>query len=576
MLEGKQLKERSSRIINLKVTGKLIVSYLLISCILIGLSIFAFFGFKMMNDNSRTMYEKRVIPLNELVAISQISENTRVQMLTAVLNENPTIVTNAENNLKIIDENITSYSNRTLDKKELAILNEFTTEWDYFAEVVQNNITLIEGGNYVEAKAGLAKGGEYFQVASQKLEELRTLNAEISQDIYQSNEASFHFDRLILLISGTISVLLSIIIGIYMGKSIGSPLRQVARKLDNLSEGDLTGEDIIVKRKDEIGQLAASTNVLIIKLKEMISNISIASEVMTAQSEELTQSTNEVKLGTEQVTQTMEELASGSETQANSSTDLSSAMAEFALKVEEANDYGESMTETSNKVLEMTNVGSQLMNGSTKQMTNIDQMVKNSVQNVTELNHQTQEISQLVVVIKEIADQTNLLALNAAIEAARAGEQGRGFSVVADEVRKLAEQTASSVTQITNIVQNVQEGFGLLTDSLQHGYEEVEKGTDQIETTNRTFDDISKSVTELVESIKNISVSFSQLAAGSQEMTSSIQEIAATAEESAAGIEQTSASMQQTNSAMEEVAGSSVSLSKLAEELQGLVNQFKL
>ena len=144
----------------------------------------------------------------------------------------------------------------------------------------------------------------------------------------------------------------------------------------------------------------------------------------------------------------------------------------------------------SNQVFEMTNVGSQLMHGSTKQMKTIDEIVKDSVQNVEKLNARSQEISKLVIVIKDIADQTNLLALNAAIEAARAGEQGRGFSVVAEEVRKLAEQTSTSVTEITGIVENIQNGFGTVTESLQDGYKEVEKGTTQIETTGKTFSDI--------------------------------------------------------------------------------------
>lgn len=367
----------------------------------------------------------------------------------------------------------------------------------------------------------------------------------------------------------------SVIIWLF-ANHISKPIRMVTDRMSILASGDLTKEEIQVKSKDEVGQLAKSTNIMQSKLKEIIGNISIASEVMSAQSEELTQSTNEVKISSEQVATTMEELASGAETQANSSSDLSMSMAEFATKVDEANGHGESMQTTSQRVLEMTNIGCQLMNGSTKQMATIDQIVKDSVHNVNELNNRSQEISKLVIVIREIADQTNLLALNAAIEAARAGEHGRGFSVVAEEVRKLAEQTALSVTEITDIVKNIQVGFGSVTESLETGYQEVEKGTAQIETTGETFNEISNSVTEMVENINSISLNLSRIQAGSQEMNSAIQEIAAAAEESAAGVEQTSASIQQSNSSMEEVAQSSESLAKLAEELQEVVSQFKL
>src|SRR5690625_5747206 len=118
-------------------------------------------------------------------------------------------------------------------------------------------------------------------------------------------------------------------------------------------------------------------------------------------------------------------------TEANSASELSSAMQQFARDVDEANDNGEDIRQTSNEVLNITNEGSQLMNSSKGQMTKIDQIVQDAVQKVQGLDAHSQKISELVSVIKDIADQTNLLALNAAIEAARAGEHGKGFAVVA-------------------------------------------------------------------------------------------------------------------------------------------------
>ena len=105
-------------------------------------------------------------------------------------------------------------------------------------------------------------------------------------------------------------------------------------------------------------------------------------------------------------------------------------MKEFATRIQESNEFGEQIQEASNHVLDMTDEGSQLMNGTTNQMTNIYQTVKESVHKVSELNFQSQEISKLVTVIKEIADQTNLLALNAAIEAARAGNMEGDFRLL--------------------------------------------------------------------------------------------------------------------------------------------------
>lgn len=372
----------------------------------------------------------------------------------------------------------------------------------------------------------------------------------------------------------------AIIIGIFViwqyASSMAKPINRVVQAMERFAEGDLTQESMSIRSKDEIGKLANAMNQMQTKLKDMIHNIAQASDLINTSSKELSQSANEVNMGAEQVAITMNELASGAEGQAHHSNELTSLMERFTADLRETNQHGEHIHQSSVEVLGLTNEGSQLMTSSNSQMSKIDGIVQNAVEKVKNLDAQAQEISKLVVVIKDIADQTNLLALNAAIEAARAGEHGKGFAVVADEVRKLAEQVAFSVNDITSIVTNIQQDFDVVTSSLEDGYQEVKEGTNQIKATSETFTTISHSINDVVESVQLISSNLSKVTEDGQKMNSAIQEIAAVAEESAAGVEQTTATTEQTSSSMEVMAGKSAQLSTLALELKTLIAQFKL
>ncbi|ODV55763.1 methyl-accepting chemotaxis protein [Lysinibacillus fusiformis] len=372
----------------------------------------------------------------------------------------------------------------------------------------------------------------------------------------------------------------AIIIGIFViwqyASSMAKPINRVVQAMERFAEGDLTQESMSIRSKDEIGKLANAMNQMHAKLKDMIHNIAQASDLINTSSKELSQSANEVNMGAEQVAITMNELASGAEGQAHHSNELTSLMERFTADLRETNQHGEHIHQSSVEVLGLTNEGSQLMTSSNSQMSKIDGIVQNAVEKVKNLDAQAQEISKLVVVIKDIADQTNLLALNAAIEAARAGEHGKGFAVVADEVRKLAEQVAFSVNDITSIVTNIQQDFDVVTSSLEDGYQEVKEGTNQIKATSETFTTISNSINDVVDSVQLISSNLSKVTEDGQKMNSAIQEIAAVAEESAAGVEQTTATTEQTSSSMDVMAGKSAQLSTLALELKTLIAQFKL
>ena len=395
---------------------------------------------------------------------------------------------------------------------------------------------------------------------------------EIGQKVIENGEQVSTISVVIMVLVS----LLSILVAYLTSNNITKPLNVVMKRLQSISEGDLSLEPLEITEKDETGKLSVSMNKMQKTVKSVMKGISHASEELSSHSEELTQSASEVKSGSEQVAITMQELATGSETQATTASNLAVVMENFTKKVQNTNKNGEKIKNSSLGVLSMTNEGKQYMEDTSQQMAKIDGIVQDAVKKMAILDNQTQEINHLVVIIQKIADQTNLLALNAAIEAARAGEHGRGFAVVADEVRKLAEQVAVSIADITGFVEKIQVESNRVSDSLQSGYAEVEEGTSQIAKTGQTFNQINTSVTTMVEDIKGISDNLESIKVNSEIMNGSIEEIASVSEESAAGVEQTSAASQQITSSMEEVAGSSEQLSNLAENLADMVGRFKL
>ncbi|MFD2212718.1 methyl-accepting chemotaxis protein [Metabacillus endolithicus] len=397
----------------------------------------------------------------------------------------------------------------------------------------------------------------------------------LRQDVAILNKVQNQILMYLLLISVGTSVIV-IIIALLMSRGFSRPLQQVNMIMDEISNGNLTNEITRKERNDEFGKLINSVLDTQLKLRTMIENILAVSSAVKKQSTIMKDSCDEVNLASQQVALTMQELSSGSESQATSTTSLSQQIEALSQRIYEANVDGDLIKESTVHVKSLTNKGYELMIESIDQMNMINKIVNDSVQKVEGLDRQTNEISNLINVIQEIANQTNLLALNAAIEAARAGESGKGFAVVADEVRKLSQQVSQSISGITTITNNIQSESSKVVTSLMTGYEQVVEGTNQIKETGDKFEQINASVNDMVNKIQAITLNLNEIKESSSEINHAIEHIASISEEAAAGIEQTSASAVETTTSMDHISSQADGIEEQAEKLELLIRKFKM
>ncbi|MBE0507991.1 MAG: methyl-accepting chemotaxis protein [Marinospirillum sp.] len=281
---------------------------------------------------------------------------------------------------------------------------------------------------------------------------------------------------------------------------------------------------------DEIGQLLADFNNLMIELQDTLTTTTRAALDTASIADQLQSSSYQMNDRALDVVRAVDEVrilgGTTGELLEASDRDLASAVTEVLESVERL-DAGQAAIK--------------------KVAASIEQTARSQSElsdELGQLSHQAEDVNQVLSVISEIADQTNLLALNAAIEAARAGEHGRGFAVVADEVRNLATRTQDSLNQtretITRIVeaigvvagkmQNSAGQFNQLLDESSQAYERVTESTTTMHKTRGRMQQTSVNLTEVLERTREVLAQVRKVEEHTHENSASMSEVSEAAD----------------------------------------------
>jgi methyl-accepting chemotaxis protein len=381
-----------------------------------------------------------------------------------------------------------------------------------------------------------------------KLTSFREATQKQSSDDLASLVSGSRTTQILLWVVTLLACGLAISVAVFFSNQVSSSLRALVERVGNIAAGDLTGDPIPVKEKDEVGVLTESVNGMQERLQEMISQMhGVADSVSGA---------------TESIASAAQQQAQGAEAAKDQTTQVATAIQEMFSTVSQVSENSSLAASAAQQAASTAKKGGGIVDETMNKMRSIATGVSETAKKIEALGKASNQIGHIAGVIDDIADQTNLLALNAAIEAARAGEQGRGFAVVADEVRKLAERTASATKEIAEMIRSIQEETMLAVEDMNERNVQVNDGLKSTAQAGDALREIISMAEHVGDMITQIASAASQQTAATEDMSSNVDHIAELSNTTA-----TSAG---------ETAGACVDLSGMASSLQEMVRRFKV
>ncbi|ARU49152.1 methyl-accepting chemotaxis protein [Sulfurospirillum diekertiae] len=442
---------------------------------------------------------------------------------------------------------IKSYDAFISDDKDKEFLDKDHKAVEAYNVLLKQIITLSRANNHADLNTLLANSTEVITNFTQVFEEHMKFNFELAK--VSANHASDvkNSAAIMMVVIAIASAVALLLFGLMIRSNIIQGVHIIRDSVVSFVQHKELKFRIHYEKKNELKDITDSFNDLVTTLEQTIVDAKNSSSENASVSHELSTTSMQIGRNAEKSTtiveNTIQEIAT-----IKTFVQETAALSEQMKK--SITDAGQKLDNAKNEVVSLRNEVGLASEAETALASKLEQMSSDA-----------EQVKQILTVISDIADQTNLLALNAAIEAARAGEHGRGFAVVADEVRKLAERTQNSLTEINATINVIVQSIVDSSEQMGRNAKNIRRLSDVSTGVEETILGTSSVMQESVVSVTTSAANSIRIASDTDRIVSMVTNINSLTSENARSVE--------------EIASAADHLSKLAENLNEKLNQFK-
>jgi methyl-accepting chemotaxis protein len=597
---------------NVKVGTKLIIGFLAVAAIAASIGILGMIDTKKLDQLVDELYTKRLIGLSAVDDVALYLANIRVAVHSMPLADDEDFkeqIAAIEKNKRAIEEKMAVLDKALVnDSKGEELKRQIEAEYHRFAEYVDKVAIMAESQRIMippEYRRVLDNTNGPGLGVAKLAQELTTHSENLAKNAWEISTQTYDKISTILMLLVLAGVLLSIILGVYLSRSISKPLAKTVQMLNEQRLGHL-GMRLNMNRDDEIGILAKTMdafgddlqNIVVGTMKQIASGdlsaniiprdphdeiapalrdtiealrgliIDDGGKVLEAAAHKdltlrlekeykgeyakmkenintvvqcLDDAMHQVSEAVKQVSGASSEISSGAQSLAEGANEQASSLEEVSSSLEEMSSMTKQNADNSNQA-------KILVLEAGESVSEADEAMKCMGTAIQQIKISSDNTAKILKTINDIAFQTNLLALNAAVEAARAGEAGKGFAVVAEEVRNLAMRSAEAAKNTA--------------DMIDESVKNAESGV-------KITENVAKALEKTVERAAKVSDLIGEIAAASKEQSLGVEQINTAVAQMNQVTQQNAANSEESASAAEE-------LSSQAAELSNMVASFNL